>query len=322
VDVHGDDADQKDLLVDTTAHVKDITYPTDAKLAKKVAEGCWRIRDEEDVSLRQSYTRTVKQLMKDQHFAHHPKRKRKARKARKRLENIAGRLLRDLRRKLPEERLALYEEKLGLYERVLAQKKKDKQKIHSLHEPHVACIAKGKAHPKYEFGAKVSLATTAETNVIVGVQNFKGNPHDSRTLEPTIEHAERMLGKAGFRSAICDRGYRGKKELRGARIDTPNTAKGRTPYEKRKYRKRFRRRAAIEPLIGHVKHDHRMARNFLKGESGDHINALMAAAGFNFRKALAKIAEEFWSLYRKLLQSFIFPSRAFTLGVDPVYTPS
>ncbi|MFB6258272.1 MAG: IS5 family transposase, partial [Flavobacteriales bacterium] len=314
VDLNDDDADKDELIVDSTAQLKDITFPTDAKLAQKIAERCWAVRDKEGVQLRQSYTRTVKQLMKDQHFGHHPKRKKKAIKARKRLQTIAGRLIRDLRRKLPEERLSEYEEQFTFYEQILSQKKHDTQKIYSLHEPHVACIAKGKAHPKYEFGSKVSFAITPGTNVIVGVKNFTGNPHDSKTLEPTIEHAEDVLGRTSFREVTGDRGYRGKSWVRGARINTPHNSKGRTPYEKRKYRKKFRRRAGIEPLIGHVKHDHRMARNYLKGEVGDSINAMMAAAGFNFRKALAKVAEDVFVLLRKWLSTFHVRTEALSLA--------
>lgn len=322
VELNGEDADRDELIVDTTAQEKDITFPTDAKLAKKVAEQCWAIRDRENVRLRQSYTRTVKHLMKEQHFAHHPRRKKKAKRARKRLHTLARRLVRDIRRKLPEERLAHYAEKLDLFEQVLDQKKHDSRKIYSLHEPHVACIAKGKAHPKYEFGSKVSLAITPGTNVIVGVQNFKGNPHDSKTLEPTIAHAEEVLDKDGFREVTADRGYRGKKELRGARINTPDNSKGRTPYEKRKYRKKFRRRAGIEPLIGHVKHDHRMARNYLKGEEEDTINALMAAAGFNFRKVLAKLAEEVFVLLPKRFIKSLLRDQSITMDPRIVMTPS
>lgn len=308
VDMNGNDANRDELTIDSTSHTKDVTYPTDVKLAERIAEKCWSIRDQEGLYLRQSYTRKIKACMQESFFGHHPQRKKKAQKARKKLRTYSGRLVRDVRRKLPPDRLEEYEEELTFYERVLSQKKHDKNKIYSIHEPHVACIAKGKAHPKYEFGSKVSIAMTTSTGVIVGVKNFTGNPHDTKTIEPTLEHAKRIMNRDDIREVTGDRGYRGRSWVGDTRINNPYNSKGRTEYEKKKYRRKFRRRAAIEPIIGHVKRDHRMARNHLKGEVGDTINAMMAAAGFNFRRVLAKIGAEILVLFRKwgyILKNFL-----------------
>lgn len=171
------------------------------------------------------------------------------------------------------------------------QCKTDKNKIYSLHEPHTSCIAKGKSHKEYEFGSKVSFAVIPGQNIMVGVVNFQGNPHDSTTLESTLERTQKMTGKH-FTNAICDRGYRGKKKIGKTNVIIPGNSAGKSEYENRKRRAKCRSRAAIEPIIGHVKHDCRMVRNYLKGKAGDIINALMAAAGFNFRRLLRKLKAE------------------------------
>lgn len=74
-----------------------------------------------------------------------------------------------------------------MYKRVLAQKNRDKDKIYSLHKAFTACIAKRKAHKKYEFGNKIGIvATTGKQIIITAVEAFEGNPHDSKTIEPLI----------------------------------------------------------------------------------------------------------------------------------------
>jgi IS5 family transposase len=279
---------KRDLVVDTTAQEKNVTYPTDAKLYRKIVEKCNKIAKEEGIQLRQSYTRVIKQLLIDQRFAHHPKKRKKATKSKKKMKTIAGRITRDLERKLPQTILPKYQDEIDLFKRVIVQVKSDKNKVYSLHEPFVACLAKGKAHKKFEFGSKVSFAMLPGSNLIVGVKNFNGNPHDSTTLEDTLNHVKKITGKI-FSNAIVDRGYRGKKAIGETKIILPNSPKGKTPYQKRKMRKKCRSRAAIEPIIGHIKTDCRMARNYLKGTVGDEMNAILAATGFNLRLLLKEI---------------------------------
>ncbi|SOB59988.1 protein of unknown function [Pseudodesulfovibrio profundus] len=99
-----------------------------------------------------------------------------------------------------------------------------------------------------------------------------------------------MITKSCPEVAICDRGYRGLKQVGDTQILIPGRPKKKdTRYQRFKARQRFRRRAATEPLIGHLKHDHRMARSYLKGAVGDAINLFMAAAAFNFRKWMRKL---------------------------------
>jgi transposase, IS5 family len=277
--------------VDTTVQEKNITFPTDTKLAIKIIKKSRKIAKEEAIKLRQSYTKTVKKNLICVRFAHHPKRKKEGVRAMKNIKNIAGRLVRELERKLSTEQLVKHTDKIELFKKVLAQKRADKNKIYSLHELDVACIAKGKSHKPYEFGSKIGLATLPKVNIIVGVAHFLGNPHDSQTLEKTLESAESSTGKQ-FPKAAVDRGYRGKTKVGETEIVIPGSPKDSnlTKSEKGINRKLCRGRAAIEPIIGHLKTDFRMAKNYLKGKIGDAFNALMAAAAYNFNKYLQRLS--------------------------------
>lgn len=299
VETRKDEIKTRDVLIDTTAQEKNITYPTDAKLLVKVILACNKIAGKEKVKQRQSYRLTLKRLMLQQRFAHHPKRRKQARAALRKLRTIAGRLVRELERKLDNEALKKHQILLENCNKIVAQKKTDNNKIYSLHEPETACIAKGKAHKKFEFGSKVSIALVPGVNIIVGVKNFNGNPNDTTTLEPTLEQVEEISG-IKFKNAIVDRGYKGKTKINQTIIVSPKPPGKKQPYRSRTMRRKCRSRAAIEPVIGHVKHDCRMARNYLKGTIGNEINAFLAAAGFNFKGLLNKIKEDIlWLIFSK-----------------------
>lgn len=290
---------EKEVQIDSTVQPKNITFPTDSKLAKKIIDKCLGISKKEGTNLRRSYKREVKQLMKDQYNSKHPRRARKAKKARKRLKTIAGRLIRELKRELDPQVLSIkYERELDQFEQVLEQKRGSKNKIYSLHEPETACIAKGKAHKRYEFGSKVTIIRGSKTGVILGALSVTGNPHDSKLLGPALKQCKRIIGGIGGsmpKVAITDRGYRGTKEAEDVEINIPSPGKKKqSKYQKQKARKRFRARAGIEPVIGHIKHDHRMVRNFLKGVTGDVVNAISASMGFNLKKRLNQIAHLFF----------------------------
>jgi transposase, IS5 family len=289
--MHGEKAKEKEVVIDSTVQEKDITFPTDTNLYRGIIQGCLRIAKEEGIILRQSYTRTTKALLLDQRFRNHPKNYRKAIKAQKRLKTIAGRLVREIGRKTSD-----HSETLELYVKVLSQQKTDKNKIYSLHEPQVYCIAKGKENKKYEFGSKASIAVTKNTGIIIGALNIRENTHDSKTLSATLSQIE-SLTKNKPQFAICDRGYRGVSEINGTKILIPSRSKkSATPYEKRKARLRFQRRAAIEPIIGHLKSDYGLARNYLKGHMGDGVNLMLAAAAFNFSKLMKELASFLFSI--------------------------
>ena len=281
--INGKDGKEDEATTDTTVQEKNITFPTDNKLHRKIIKKCIAIADQQGIELRQTYTRTLKKLLMAQRFRNHPKNKTRARKADKKVKTIAGRLVRELDRKLAP---GVHQDTLLLFKKILLQKKTDHHKIYSLHEPHVQCISKGKEHKKYEFGSKVSIITTKNGGVIIGAINIENNVHDSKTLEPAIEQQQRLTGTV-LKNNFVDRGYRGVKEMLGTTIIIPDKpGKQRTPYQKQKLRKGFKRRAAIEPRIGHLKTDHRLCRNFYKGIKGDNRNIMLAAAAMNLKRMM------------------------------------
>jgi len=293
----GTQAKEKVQLSDTTVSENNTTYPTDSKLAKKIIDKCNKIAYNEGVVQRQSYVRVSKQLVRDTHNRTHPKRYKKAKKADAKLKTIAGRLLRELERKIPQDVLKCYQEEFNLYWKVLQQKRRDKDKTYSLHKPFTACIAKGKAHKKYEFGTKVGLTTTYNSLIITAIKSFDGNPHDSKTIEPLLDQ---MVSTINYtpEEIVYDRGGKGQKQIKNTKISTPDyrPLKRYTEYQKRIKRKKFRRRAAIEPVIGHLKTDFRLNQNYLWGEQSSQINAFLAATGWNLKKMMKQLKENYGNL--------------------------
>jgi IS5 family transposase len=195
---------------------------------------------------------------------------------------------------------------IGLFKRVLAQKKADTNKVYSLHEPEVLCISKGKEQKKYEFGNKASIVYTLYTGVIVGAMGFR-NEYDGHTLEGALDQHEKMSGKRA-KSATVDRGYRGKTRIGETTISVPKPFNNMklSQYQQTKLHKGFKRRAAIEPVIGHLKMDHRLSRNFYKGIFGDNINMMPAAAAFNFKRMMNKWKSSLFALFFNRFKLAIF----------------
>ena len=269
------------VSVDTTVQEKNITYPTDDKLYKKIITKCWKIADKEEIDLRQSYKRTFKKLCFQQRFKKSKNGAKLARKASKRIKVIAGTLMRDLSRKLPLEKLGVYLPTFKLFQRVLSQKRGDSNKIYSLHEPHVKCYTKGKEHKKYEFGSKASFLISQSSGIILGALTFTENIYDSKTLPEVLDQYERLNDKKPA-EVYVDRGYQGITQYNGTAIRVPKTDKKISKSQ----RKKHSRRSAIEPVISHLKTDYRLCRNFLKGIVGDLMNAILAAAAMNFKRAM------------------------------------
>jgi IS5 family transposase len=291
IDLHGKRAKEKEVLVDTTVQEKNITFPTDTKLYKRIIEHCVAIAEKEAITLRQSYRRTTQKLMLAQRFRRHPKNRKKARAAQRKLKTIAGRLVREIERKLPASSLGRYSQEIKIFQQILEQKQNSTNKIYSIHEPQVYCISKGKDHKKYEYGSKASIVVTKNSGIIVGAVHFSKNKYDGHTLPETLKQTTELLGRRP-KVAICDRGFRGKSFVDGTKVVIPKAPGNRsTTYQKQKARKRFRRRAGIEPIIGHLKLDFRLMRNYLKGSLGDSINLMLAAAAFNFRKLLRQLPD-------------------------------
>ena len=272
--------------VDTTVQEKAIAFPTDARLYHKMRVTLVRQAQRMGISLRQSYRFVGKRaLFKQGRYAHARQMKRAARMTRK-LKTYLGRVVRDIERKAgkygdPLSQQILHQQ-LQLAHRLLAQMRNSKNKLYSVHAPEVECIAKGKAHKRYEFGCKASFVTTSKNNWIVGAQAMHGNPYDGHTLSGALSQSERLTG-VKLQDVMCDQGYRGHNYVGSARVHVvryiPRKAK-------RAFQRLLRRRSAIEPSIGHMKSDNRLDRNHLTGKEGDRINALLAAVGYNFRKLL------------------------------------
>jgi transposase, IS5 family len=275
------DKSKLSVSIDTTVQEKNITYPTNDKLYKKIIKNCWKIATNNKICLRQSYTRTVKGLSQTQRFRNNKNGRKAARKADKRIKTIAGTLVRELSRKLTLDALGKHLQQLKFYDEILKQKQTDSNKIYSIHEPDVKCYTKGKQHKKFEFGSKVSIAVDQVTGIIIGAYNFTQTKHDSKTLPDVLEQCERLVG-AEPKEAFVDRGYRGVAKIKNCLIEQPRPQTNITKEKRCKHSKR----AAIEPIIGHLKTHFRLCRNFHKGPFGDNINVILAAAAMNFKRVM------------------------------------
>lgn len=278
------------VTVDTTVQEKAIAFPTDARLFTKMLLRLVDLSKKRDIQLRQTYVRTAPKLLRKQGRYAHAKQYKRSRRCTKTLHTLLGRVVRDIKRKAVEIDCQL-QEYLDRAEKLLGQTQKSKNKLYSIDAPEVECISKGKAHKRYEFGCKVSVATTNQSNWVVGVQALHGNPFDGHTLDGAIKQVERITGKT-VNEAFVDRGYRGHNYSGDAQIHiTGQRGKGKAGPA---LRKRKKRRSAVEPKIGHMKSDNRMGRNFLKGKEGDRINALLAGIGANIRKLLVAFRPALW----------------------------
>ena len=275
-------SDASKIIVDTTVQEKAIAHPTDARLYLKAIHRLIKLANERAIELRQSYVRVSKKaFFRQSQYARAGQYKRAAKQTKK-LKTYLGRLLRDIERKVanPDEKLTVMLERAS---RIHSQNRDDRQKLYSLDAPEVECISKGKAHKRYEFGCKVSLSVTHKNNWITSSSALHGNPYDGHTLSATIESSQSNTDVM-VQEAYVDRGYRGHDYAGQARI---YKQEGKLKALTRAIMNKLKRRSAIEPTIGHVKSDNGMARNYLKTEEGDRLNAILAAAGYNMRKLLS-----------------------------------
>lgn len=273
------------VTVDTTVQPKAVAHPTDSHLLLRGIEWLNRAAKRHGVKLRQSFlrlaTRARKEAARLMHGRGHAQGLRWVRKMRTWL----GRLHRDVGRKIAgdcglEAAFATILERTG---RILAQHPGDKRKLYALHAPEVECIGKGKARTRYEFGVKVSVATTNARarggQFVLGARALPGNPYDGHSLAGQIDQVARITGRE-VKRAYVDRGYRGHKlDREGLDVTVAHTRGIASPT----IRRELRRRNAIEPVIGHMKSDGHLERNHLLGADGDATNAILAAAGHNMR---------------------------------------
>ena len=282
------------VSVDTTVQTKDIRFPTDARLYDRMRQTIVNNAQKEGLELRQSYDRVGPKILRRQQNYAHARQPKRAAKETKRLKTILGRVVRDIDRKV-ENPSEVLKEQLMLAKQLMQQRRESKNKIYSIHEPQVECIAKGKAHQKYEFGCKVGFVVSTKGNWILGAQSFKGNPYDGHTLKESLKQSERLT-KVKIEQAVCDQGYRGHGVVTTGVSIVPR----RKNKASRTIRQWWRRRNAIEPIIGHQKSEHRLERNQLAGELGDQLNAIFSACGFNIRK----LARAFWPWLQNIINNF------------------
>jgi IS5 family transposase len=274
------------VIVDTTVMEKNIAFPTDAKLYFNGIKTLVRMAKDHNLELRQTYTfLSKKALRKTAQYAHARQMKRAA-KERKRLKTYLGRVYRDIKNKISDLDIIskAFEPILEIIEKVLSQTRESKNKIYSIHEPHVECISKGKLHKKYEFGCKVSLVVTHKDGLALSLQGLHGNPYDGHTLKSALEDAQKH-SKVSIKEVFVDKGYKGHAIDDGIQVHISGKKKGVTAW----LHKKINRRQAIEPHIGHMKNEGKLGRNFLKGTLGDYLNPILCGIGHNLKLIIRKL---------------------------------
>ena len=284
----------REVIVDTTVQEKNISYPTDARLINKAREKLVKEAREDDIVLRQSYKFKGKSESVKSSRYFHARQYKRGKASVKRQKMWLGRVIRDIKRKCYVEPSEKLKRALELGQRVFDQERRSKNKIYSLHEPQVECISKGKVHRPYEFGNKVSFTVSSVGSWILGAKSFFGNPFDGKTLIEAIEQTERLTGEEIKRIGV-DRGYRGKVYHPEGK-ETLISGVGRVKSSVRRF---LKRRSSIEPVIGHMKQEHRLGANYLGGIEGDRFNPILAASAFNLQKLLRSFALTFFYFLRK-----------------------
>ena len=293
------------VVLDTTVAPKAIAHPTDSRLLNRAREQLVAAAQDVGIALRQSYARVGRTAERQAGRYAHAKQYRRMQRELKRLRTWLGRVIRDVQRKGGEMTGAL-KAKLETAQRLHAQRRDAKNKLYALHAPEVECLAKGKARTPYEFGVKVSLAVTANEGLVVGMRSMPGNPYDGHTMHSQLEQVGILTGQEP-KIALADRGYRGVEPPQGTRLLISHTR--RLPI---RLKKLLKRRQVIEPMIGHMKSDGLLGKNWLKGELGDAMHAILCGAGHNLRMILAHLRVLLLALWAWLLVTDRDSSRPFS----------
>lgn len=272
----------KELYVDTTVQEKNIKYPSEANLLHRAKCKLVKLSKQRGIKLRQNYNRVAKILMIKAHRYAAAQQWNRARKAIRKLRTILGRVVRDIERKVQEADQPYFSELIELSNRVLsAHREKGKDRILSLHEPHVQAIAKGKMYKRFEFGNKVSVVITRKRGFVLGCKSLKGNPFDGHTLQEALDDMKERVGAKFFAQVGVDLGYRGHGIKEGFAVYHPKLK--RLDKQERLF---IRARSKVEATISMLKRCYRLGRNYLKGKLGDILNALFSGAAYNFGIAL------------------------------------
>ena len=269
------------IVLDTTVQEKAIAHPTDSRLLNRAREQLVEAAQDCGIRLRQSYARLGPAAEHQAGRYAHARQYRRMHKQLRKLRTWLGRVIRDVERKAPAQMPKDLASRLAMARRLHAQRRDSKNKLYALHAPEVECIAKGKARTPYEFGVKVSVAVTAHEGIVVGMRSMPGNPYDGHTVDSALEQVQILTGTTPS-IVLADRGYKGVMPACGAKLLLSHTRK--LPA---KLKRLLKRRQVVEPMIGHMKSDGLLARNWLKGEIGDAIHAVLCGAGHNLRMILA-----------------------------------
>lgn len=291
--------------VDTTVQEKNIRFPTDARTLDRARERIVATGEKLGVRFPRTYVRKGKTMLRKHSGYVKAKQFNRAKNAvrtlKKYLSNVVSVV--DGLQIVPcsMRQIGLLEqlqEYIAISKKLIEQDENTpgKDRIYSVHEPQTECIAKGKVHRRYEFGVKVGLVTASRTNWILGAQAYPGNPYDGNTMAKALEQAEKICGVKP-EHAYADLGYRGHDYKGDCDVQIVNR------FRKSKSRSLLRwwkRRSAIEPVIGHVKSDNYMDRNMLAGKRGDKLCVILSAVGFNLRKLMRGLGRLFFWLFTEL----------------------
>lgn len=277
----------KRIVVDTTVQPKAVSFPTDVGLMQKAIIALTQKANDNNIELRQTYVRVVKRAAIKSGRYRHAKQMKRAKREDQFIRVRLGRVIRDIARKIQgnDDLQAIFSAPLLKAITIQQQQRHSKEKIYSWHAPETECIGKGKAHKPYEFGCKVSVTTNVNAapggHFVLHIGALHGRPFDGHTLAPVIESYKKLTGIEPERIYV-DKGYQGHSHEPKNRVFKSGQKRGVHGAIK----KELRRRSVVEPIIGHLKSDHSLGRNFLKGIEGDKINALLAGIGYNFRLLL------------------------------------
>ena len=294
------------VVVDSTVQPKAVAHPTDSRLLEVCRSKLVELAKAAGMALKQTFAKEGKTLTRQASGYAHAKQFRRMRKPLKRQRTIIEKLMRGIQARmdtLSERIRAMLQAGLNKAQQLVTQTKQRKAKgpkLYSWHAPETECQAKGKARTPYEFGVKVGIASTLHHNLILGARSFPTNPYDGHTLNEQLEQAQ-ILSDSTIRNVYVDLGYR------GVDADNPTVSikhRGKAKRLTEQERRLLKRRQAIEPIIGHLKADHRMDRCHLKGQSGDAIHAVLCAAGYNIKWLLRMIRKKGIRLFLSLLQAF------------------
>lgn len=285
------------VIVDTTVQEKAIAHPTDSRLLEIARYQVVKAAKGLGIALKQTFMAEGKTLRRRAGGYAHAKQFKRLKRVLRRQRTVLGIVLREVGRKLETlaqqalapKLLAKLKVVMERAQRIRTQQPKDKDKLYAMHAPEAECIGKGKARQPYEFGVKTSVAVTHQSGLVVGARTFPGNPYDGHILAAQLEQTTILLEgvKKTPKVVVVDLGFR------GVDADNPGVEiihRGRFKSLTDQQRRWLKRRQAVEPAIGHLKHDNRMDRCWLAGELGDALHAVLCAAGFNLRWLMRAVA--------------------------------